>query len=1010
MALIDEQAAAASAVGGPLMPNDEIQVAGMGQAAGRLGQTILEKATGKGGAIMGEARDKAAVQMREQLEEPDAQVAPQVEPAIAEEAPAAIPRVADPEVEIPASLIENDPYDRYQMKDTRIRVTEEDIEASLKAPRQRQEDMDSPVALNEPLADLNENRLPDENAVLARIGHNSKAYAGQIDEAKRGEMTLETTRQIADLIGASPDKVRKVAESLLAREEGQVAQVEGMGLAETMLAQRELLVTELRKLDDLSAKVYDAESGLQLGGPNEALQFRAQMELVANIQAQFKGAQTELARALSAFRIPVRSMEGATPEQMRNIQTMQNRDLTVLLEDHGGLENIGLAARLYQQLDTADQRAAFTRGISLRKRMSDAVFEVWQHALLTNPVTHSKNIVGNIATTLILPNAELALAAGIGASRRALGANANDTVKLEDVQAQLFGQLMAMNEAARLSGKAFAVMQPQGVPGSKIDKVRQTTFGPPPPETFKESLRAGSFASPRFPEVQSTFWQNSIDVLGNVLTGGRISFRSLEAGDTFFKVISMRGQIYKEALLSARARGLEGEQLSDYIADFISTPPAATMTRAEAVAKYNTLQTDLDSVGRSFQTISRVPILRYMMPFIKTPYNGFKYSFVDRSVLGGLWGSTGAMMRAGGKQRDEAMARITLGTTLGGLGVLAAAMSSGALTGGGPTDRGLRQNMRLEGWAPYRAPIGDDEYINYNIEPLGGLMGLYVDAYELLAAKDDWSEADLNDIAGAVVGATLYNVSNKSYLQQFATLGKVMADPNRYSGKVVETFMKSMVPRVVSGIERQVDPTVREANGVLESLKAQVPGLSSELKPMVDAFGNDVAPGVKVGENDYNLAMGPDWASPFYVSKGKKTPITKELIRLGGVLLSKQGDTLTLPADDGAGKILPSEPIPLPDEMRYELQKLSGQRGKEALEKFIGTEEYKAVAKLSEGDDKASKALRKRLGERLRSVYNAAKDQAIGEFLKDDVYGEVIMNIHNMLLDRQRKVLEELGK
>ena len=293
MALLDEQAAAASAAGGTLVPDDAVQVAGMGQAASRLGQSILERATGKGGKLMGAGRDKAAARMREALQEsPDETPAPQ----IVEEPEAAMPRVAEPVEEIPAALRYDDPYARYgtgsALDSTRIRVTEEDVEASLRAPAQRQENMDSPVALNEPLADFNENRLPDENAVLARIDQNSRAFKQQIDEAKRGEIELNTTREMADLIGTSPEKVRKVAQSLLAREEGQVAQVEGMGLAETMLAQRELLVTEMRKLDSLSEKVYDPDSKLALGGPNEALQFRAQMELVANLQMQFKGAQT----------------------------------------------------------------------------------------------------------------------------------------------------------------------------------------------------------------------------------------------------------------------------------------------------------------------------------------------------------------------------------------------------------------------------------------------------------------------------------------------------------------------------------------------------------------------------------------------------------------------------------------------------------------------------------------------------------------------------------------------
>ena len=110
MALIDEQAAAASAAGGTLVPDDAVQVAGMGQAASRLGQSILERATGKGGKLMGAGRDKAAARMREALQEiPDETPAPQ----IAEEPEAAMPRVAEPVEEIPAALRYDDPYARY---------------------------------------------------------------------------------------------------------------------------------------------------------------------------------------------------------------------------------------------------------------------------------------------------------------------------------------------------------------------------------------------------------------------------------------------------------------------------------------------------------------------------------------------------------------------------------------------------------------------------------------------------------------------------------------------------------------------------------------------------------------------------------------------------------------------------------------------------------------------------------------------------------------------------------
>jgi hypothetical protein len=94
--------------------------------------------------------------------------------------------------------------------------------------------------------------------------------------------------------------------------------------------------------------------------------------------------------------------------------------------------------------------------------------------------------------------------------------------------------------------------------------------------------------------------------------------------------------------------------------------------------------------------------------------------------------------------------------------------------------------------------------------------------------------------------------------------------------------------------------------------------------------------------------------------------------------------------------------------MRYELQKRAGKKGKEALEAFINTDDYKAAAAFSTGKGKAGDALRERLGERLRSVYNAATDAALGEFLQDPVYGEVISKINNLYIERRRKEMSKL--
>ena len=180
---------------------------------------------------------------------------------------------------------------------------------------------------------------------------------------------------MADILGTSPNRLAK---TILGRQKGGVIidQDNGMGLAETMLASRDLLVTEMKKLDQLA-------KAAETGGDEQALEFRAQLELVAQLQAQIKGAQTEIARALSSFRIPARDGTAAG--------AMRGKDLTTLLEDYGGVDDIRDMAKAYnQQGDNVAAKAAISRAGSKYKKFTDAFYEAWINILLSNPVTHTK--------------------------------------------------------------------------------------------------------------------------------------------------------------------------------------------------------------------------------------------------------------------------------------------------------------------------------------------------------------------------------------------------------------------------------------------------------------------------------------------------------------------------------------------------------------------------------------------------------------------------------------------
>ena len=122
--------------------------------------------------------------------------------------------------DVPPQFVSEDTYNKF------FTVDDEQINSVMNAPENRSE------LLSEGLSDFNSTKLPDEDGIQERIEAISQTFAGKITEAKRDVITREATRQLADLVGADSNKL---ANAILNRKQGGVIDVEGQGLAETML-------------------------------------------------------------------------------------------------------------------------------------------------------------------------------------------------------------------------------------------------------------------------------------------------------------------------------------------------------------------------------------------------------------------------------------------------------------------------------------------------------------------------------------------------------------------------------------------------------------------------------------------------------------------------------------------------------------------------------------------------------------------------------------------------------
>ena len=743
-------------------------------------------------------------------------------------------------------------------------------------------------------------KIPDTGRVYGVVESISKQYhaTGAITDATRGTVTKEVTQELAAYLGADP---KRLIDAVMRMEgTGRVPIVSGFGLSETIMAVRNLLYSEVSKLDGLAELAYRERSDANL------VNFRQQLEMVAGLQLNFKGIQTEIGRSLGVFRYPVDPRLGP----------QRDLDLVTLVNEFGGRKDMDEVVEAYLALPVGEKRAQFAQKKTKFKKFTDAMYEAWIHLLLSSPVTHVKNTAG----VLFQVFGEIpvgATAATIGTVERAaakMGGYDYGGVTYGDVGAKSFGMLMSITEAFGLAGR-HARFGESPIAGSKLtDASTGLDQGSRVPAFTKEAAEA------------TGMWGQAIDIIGSFLTLKRVPTRALQFEDTLFKVIGQRGKLWELAYRAAREEGLKGDRASDFMAEFMFNPPAEAIKEADDLARYVSLQEELiKTPAAHFKGLARWGAMRWMIPFIKTPYNAAKVS-IEHSPFAAVTSRYKEAIASGDRVKiDTARARLALGSTAAiAVGTYCA---TGQLTGGGPGHTGQREALRRMGWRPYSKlttnPDGTKEYRSYAwAEPFSTIVGVACDMVEV--AQTGMADQEASDKLGvAVAFSFMKNLTSKTYMEGFSSFLAAMQDPDRYGSGITDNFIRSAVPRFVAKIGQIADPQKRmtawrqqmprEMREYLEKnpgelaelkrryldplvvpaielgsislkdtdlsylvekvneIKAQIPGWSDSLPARYDLWGR-----AKL----YDDTVGPQWMSPIYRSLYEPNEVDLELHRL----------------------------------------------------------------------------------------------------------------------------------
>lgn len=681
-------------------------------------------------------------------------------------------------------------------------------------------------------------------------------HAGSIDDARRGVRTWEQTELSAAQVDAWS--------TLMARRQGDALN------AEQAVAARELWATSATKLRDVASVAAAA--------PNETnlVMFRKMLATHYAIQKEVIAARTETARALNAWKIPVK------PNRIS-----VNLHLSRLLEENGGAK----VSRELAQRVAALAQAGMTRELEtvveqgIYARTSGAVAQAWINGLLTNPATHVVNTMSSLSTSA-LSVMERRVA---GHLSRLMGAE--NGVEVGEAAHLMFGMVEGIKDALRISAKGRDVLAGAGrmllsgeVSGAKRalanasdefgSVYRAAATGRSGYGMGKVDTRAagGALSAEAWRVSGDTWIGRGLDLLDGVTS---TPTRALGTMDELFKTMGYRAELHARALRQATADVRDGlvprDGLKARIAELVREPPEDLKLAAIDAATYNTFTgAPAKTLKKLADGVQQLPILgRLLLPFKNTPINVMTYAF-ERTPFAPMIATWRADIAAGGARADLALARMGLGSMVLLAGVDMAI--NGTITGKSPKQPSERQHFNRSGKQAYSIKVGDRWYSYSRLDPIGMTLGLAADVGEFITHADP-EDADLEHVIQAATLAIASNVTSKTYMSGAAAMFDAVSDPDRYGEAWFQKLAGSLVPAGVAAITRTRDPYLRAADDMIDALRRRTPGLSDDLPPLRDLWGRPVS-----------LASGEgamyDLFSPVYIKRENPEPIDEELARL----------------------------------------------------------------------------------------------------------------------------------
>lgn len=597
------------------------------------------------------------------------------------------------------------------------------------------------------------------------------AHPEIMDQARRGVIPDDVVKQLADQVGRTPQQIAALWKPGQAKN------------AETILALRQGLA-------DQSQQVLAAQAALKTNpsDPQAISDLTQALTRHAAVQEVVSGVTAEAGRALRQFRQPVEGTEAS-------LQTLQRlaRQWKVSPDELG-------AAISKADLNDPVQVAGLARNL-VKHSPADKLSALWYFNLLSNPLSHIRNIVSNSVAAAVAP-LEVIPSAAADAVRVGLRGGQRE---------RYFGEL-----GARYVGLSAGMRE--GVQNG----LQILSHG------FTDAQAAGQLTGTG--AAREAF----SGPVGMVINAPG---RALGAEDAFFRAMNKTASLYAGAYRTASQEGLKGRALIERVTQLRAAPPTELLKEAEGEAAFRVFQSPSDLADALSSVTTKVPALKVVLPFVRTPINIAKYVLQYSPVGAATLGYDAVRGKAGSVgQIEDRIARVGIGSTiLAGLYLWA---QDGNLTGAAP-DSATERDAYLRQHPAYSMRIGDTWHSYQALQPFSSLFAAVASIHDAQQRGVKLSDTAAATTLAFAIGKSL---TDMPWTQGLTQALEAQHNPQQMGGAYAESMARSVAfpTSVWSFVNRATDNMLRSPDGPGEAFVSQFPGLTGAAKPRQDAFGRDV--------------------------------------------------------------------------------------------------------------------------------------------------------------------------